>query len=220
MSRKSSRRWAGGTGKAGNPRPETKFEEFVRGHDPKVMEPLMVALSKRRTLFSWLTPGKSVVGVPDWAGEDLPWLTLIDDLHSEASGPTSFDSPSLKWWSTRAGVLVIDAATPTGKLYAALGSQAADGYLTLIVQTVEARRLLWHEYFVSVRPPDMPTLIVHHLKKPGPEGPKQVLRAGKLDDDFVSDRPIGRAAEDLSEDSFAIVSSLCRQNSGKQRPPE
>jgi hypothetical protein len=198
MPRKSNRREARGIGKAGNTRSKNKFEEFVRGHDPKVMEPLMVALGKSRTLFSWLTPGRRVIGVPHWAGKDLPWLTLIDDLHSEASGPTSFDSASLKWWSTRAGVLVIDAATPTGELYATFGSQAADGYLTLIVQPLEARRLLWHEYLVSVRPPDMPTLMVHHLKKSGPEGPKQVLRAGKPGDDFVSDRPIGRAAEEVT----------------------
>jgi hypothetical protein len=172
------------------PRDGAEFSEFFRSRDPQVMGPLMLALNKSRTLFSWLTPGSRVFGVPQWAGEYLPWLTIIDDLHPAASGPPSFDAHSLEWWATRAEALLIDAATPTVHLYETLGSQVALGRLVLIVQTVETRRLLWHRYFVSVRPPTARTAMMHHLKNTRPGGPKQVLRAGGLHDDFVSDRPI------------------------------
>src|ERR1700730_1863017 len=94
------------------PRDGAEFTEFFRSHDPQVMGPLMLALNKSRTLFSWLTPGSRVFGVPEWAGEDLPWLTLVDDLHAEAVGPTSFDQQSLAWWTNRAVALMVDAAKP------------------------------------------------------------------------------------------------------------
>ena len=58
-----------------------KFLKFLRGRDLDVMGPFLVALKKRRSLFSWLTPGARVIGMPDWAGQDLPWVTLVDDLH-------------------------------------------------------------------------------------------------------------------------------------------
>jgi hypothetical protein len=172
------------------PRDRAEFTEFFRSRDPQIMGPLMLALNKSRTLFSWLTPGSRVFGVPQWGGEDLPWLTIIDDLDPAALGPPSFDAHSLEWWATRAEMLVVDAATPTVHLYKALGSSVAMGRLVLIVQTVETRRLLWHRYFVSVRPPTARTAMMHHLKNTRPGGPKQVLRAGGLHDDFVSDRPI------------------------------
>lgn len=167
-----------------------EFVEFVRSHDPEMMGPLTVALSQRRTLFSWLTPGKRVLGLPDWVDQNLQWLTLVDDLGVAATGPNSFDHLSLKWWITRAYVLVVDAAPPTARLYEAPGSLAADGYLMLIVQTTKDRRLLWQNYFISVRPPDAPTYVVHHLVSRRPGGPKQLVRTGGLWSDFVSDRPI------------------------------
>jgi hypothetical protein len=92
------------------PRDGAEFSEFLRSRDPQVMGPLMLALNKSRTLFSWLTPGTRVIGVPGWAGQDLPWLTLIDDLHAEAAGPTSFDQRSLEWWTNHAVALIVDAA--------------------------------------------------------------------------------------------------------------
>jgi hypothetical protein len=166
-----------------------EFLKFLRGRDPDVMGPFLVALNKSRSLFSWLTPGARVIGVPDWAGEDLPWVTLVDDLHAAARGPTSFDQPSLKWWTVGASLLVVDAATPTARLYEAFGSWVAKGYLMLLVQTVEARRLQWQEYFGSVRSADEPAVVMHLLKSNRPGGPKHVLRTGRLGDDFVSDRP-------------------------------
>ena len=72
-----------------------EFVEFVRSHDPEMMGPLTVALSQRRTLFSWLTPGKRVLGLPDWVDQNLQWLTLVDDLGVAATGPNSFDHLSL-----------------------------------------------------------------------------------------------------------------------------
>lgn len=169
------------------------FLKFLHGRDPDVMVPFLIALSKSRTLFSWLAPGARVIGVPKWADQDLPWVTLVDDLHPTARGPNSFDQQSLKWWTVVASILVVDAATPTAQLYETLGSLVAKGYLMLIVQTVEARRPCWQDYFITVRPAGAAVVVMHHLKSARPEGPKQVLRTGRLGDDFKSDRPVLRA---------------------------
>ena len=162
--------------------------DVLHGRDPEVMWSLMEQIKPRRAVLSWLTPGKPLFGLPYYF-DGLPWLTIVDDLDPAAAGPDSFDGYSLEWWATRAGPIAIDAATPTVSFYERLGSLAAEGHLVLIVQTVEARRLPWHEYFVSVRPPGTPTIMMHHLKNPRPDGPKQVTRIGGLYDDFVSDRP-------------------------------
>jgi hypothetical protein len=42
------------------PRDGAEFTEFFRSRDPQIMGPLMLALNKSRTLFSWLTPGSRV----------------------------------------------------------------------------------------------------------------------------------------------------------------
>lgn len=158
--------------------------EFLRVRDPQVMGPLLEALSASRTLFSCLPPGKRVIGVPEWAGKDLPWITVVDDLHVAAAGPTSFDQPFLEWWTNRAVSLIVDAATPVPDFYEFLGSSAAKGYRELLVQTVEARRLLWHEYFRRVRGPGRPAVVIDGMNNPGPGVPRQLLRVGRIGDDF------------------------------------
>jgi hypothetical protein len=169
-----------------------EISEFLSVRDPQVMGPLLQALSPRRALFSCLPPGTRVIGVPAWAGEDLPWLTIVDDLHAAAAGPTSFDPQSLEWWATRASLLFIDAATPQTHIYSMLGKIAAEGHLVFIVQTVEARRPQWHEYFVSVCSPTLQRLVMHQLRCTQPGKPAQVIRMGGLGDDFASDRPVVR----------------------------
>jgi hypothetical protein len=162
--------------------------DILHGRDPEVMWSLLEQLKPRRAVLSWLTPGKPLFGLL-YPFEGLPWLTIVDDLEPAAAGPDSFDGYSLEWWATRAGPIAIDAATPTVPLYKMLGSLAADGLLVLIVQTVEERRLPWHQYVRSVRPAGARTFMMHHLKNTRGEGPKQILRTGELDEDFVSDRP-------------------------------
>jgi hypothetical protein len=163
--------------------------DILRGRDPEVMCSLFQQIKGPRAVLSWLIPAKTLFGLP-YHYDVLPWITIVDDLDPTAMGPASFDGYSLEWWATRADAIAIDAATPTVPFYDALGSLAARGLLVLIVQTVEARRLLWHQYFVSVRPPGMRTMMMHHLKNTRPGGPKQVARMGRLYDDFVSDRPV------------------------------
>jgi hypothetical protein len=163
--------------------------DFVRGRNPDVMWSLFQQIRPRRAVLSWLTPGKPLFGLP-YHFDGLPWLTIVDDLDPAAAGPDSFDGYSLEWWATRAGPIAIDAATPTVSFYEPLGALAAAGHLVLIIQTVKERRLRWHRYFVSVRPPGTPTMMMHHMKNPRPTGPKQITRIGGLHDDFASDRPI------------------------------
>ena len=166
--------------------PDDGFD-FIRGRHPEVMWSLIQQIRGRRAVLSWLTPAKPLFGLPyHWDG--LPWLTIVDDLDPAAAGPDSFDGYSLEWWATRAGPIAIDAATPTVSFYEPLGELAAAGHLVLIVQTVEERRPPWHQYFVSDRRPGMPTMMMHYLKNPRPNGPKQVARIGGLHDDFESDR--------------------------------
>jgi hypothetical protein len=130
---------------------------------------LIQQIMPRKAVLSWLSPGKPLFGLPyDFDG--LPWLTIVDDLDPTAAGPESFDRYSLEWWATRAGPIAIDAATPTVPFYEGLGSLAAEGHLVLIVQTVEARRLRWHDYFMSLRPPGPPTMMMHHFKNTQPNG--------------------------------------------------
>src|ERR1700730_15372628 len=161
-----------------------EFSEFLRGRDPQVMGPLLLALSKSRTLFSWLTPGTRVIGVPGWTRQDLPWLTLVDDLHTEAAGPTSFDQRSLEWWTNHAVALIVDAAKALPNFYEFLGSSVATGQRTPLVQTVEIRRLLWHVYFRSARTPGVPAAVIDLMNKPESGVPRQLLRVGQLGDDF------------------------------------
>jgi hypothetical protein len=146
--------------------------ELLRGRDPEVMWTLLQQLRSRRAVLSWLTPGKPLFGLPNSfnQNQDMPWLTIVDDLDPAAAGPPSFGAHSLEWWATRAGPIAIDAATPTVRLYKMLGSLAAKGYLVLVVQTVETRRLLWHQYFVTVRPLGARTAMMHHLKNTRPGG--------------------------------------------------
>jgi hypothetical protein len=171
------------------PRAGAEFSEFLRSRDPQVMGPLMLALNKSRTLFSWLTPGTRVIGVPEWAGEDLPWLTLIDDLHAEVTGPTSFDQRSLEWWTKHAVALIVDAAKALPNFYEFLGSSVAAGQRALLVQTVEVRRLLWHEYFRSARAPGVPAVVIDLTNKPESGVSRQLLRVGRLGDDFGPNGP-------------------------------
>ena len=162
--------------------------DVLHGRDPEVMWALLEQIKPYRAVLSWLMPEKPLFGLL-YPFEGLPWITIVDDQDAAATGPDSFDQYSLEWWATRAGPIVIDAATPTVRLYKTLGSMAADGLLVLIVQTIEARRLQWHQYFVSIRPPNAPTMMIHHLRNTRGEGPKQILRVGRLHDDFLTDRP-------------------------------
>ena len=67
----------------------------------------------------------------------------------------------------------------------------------LLVQTVEARRLWWQKFFVSVCSPGAPVFVMHHLRTTQPGGPKQVLRTGRLGHPLCirSTRPKGGRAE-------------------------
>jgi hypothetical protein len=187
--RKVIRCRAGRIDKTSVSRDGADFSEFLRSRDPQVMGPLMLALNKSRTLFSWLTPGTSVIGVPGWAGQDLPWLTLIDDLHAQAADPTSFDQRSLEWWTHRAVALIVDAARALPSFYETVGSTVASGQRALLVQTVEVRRLLWHEYFRSARAPGVPAVVVDLMNNPNAGVPRQLLRVGRLGDDFGPNGP-------------------------------
>jgi hypothetical protein len=193
-----------------------ELRELLNRRDPETMGALLSALNKSRTLFSWLTPETKVIGVPSWADKDLPWLTLVDDLGSGAAGLPSFDADSLKWWATRAGPIAIDAATPTPSLYVMLGSMAADGYLVLIIQTVESRRRLWHQYFVSIRVPTARTLMMHRMKDPQPGGPKHILKIGDLHADFERDVPI-LSPDDLKSGRPGVLDTAMAMNCSRSR---
>jgi hypothetical protein len=176
------------------------FLAFLRGRDPGVMGSLLRALEKRRILFSWLTPGRRVIGVPNWAGLHPLWLTLVDDrAHAAAAGPDSFDRPSLEWWANhRALALVVDATRPLAWLYERLPMYPAAGQGVLIVQTVEDRRLLWHEYLRDACVPGMHAVVIDIMTNPRPETQGPLLRVGRLGDDFGPNGP-------SSPGSFAAV---------------
>jgi hypothetical protein len=179
-----------------------KLSEFLRGRDPDAMAALVLALEKRRTLFSWLTPGTRVKGVPDWADQRLPWLTLVDDRAESAAGPASFDKSSLEWWiNNRALALVVDAAKPLPSLYEMLPCFPKDGQGILIVETVEARRLIWHEYFRAAAAPGIHAAVVDIMNASGPGKLRQLLRVGRLGDDFG---PNGA----LSPDALVLLAPL------------
>jgi hypothetical protein len=175
-----------------------EFSEFLNSRDPQVMGPLLQSLSNRRALFSVLPPGKRVIGMPAWVSRDLPWLTIVDDLHAAAAGPPSFDQPSLEWWTNRAVALIVDAAKPRPDFYEFLGSSVAKGQRLLLVQTVEVRRLLWHEYFRRARAPSRPAAVIDLMNNPGPGAPRQLLRMGQISDDFGPRGP-------SSPGSFAVL---------------
>ena len=151
--------------------------KFLRGRDPNVLGPMLLTLAPRRALFSWLTPGVPLIGLPSFAHPNMPWLTMIDDLDPGAAGPPSFDQASLKWWAEQAQVFLIDAATPHVRMYKMIGRFAADGYLVLAVQTIEERRLVWHNYFAAIHRPGEKAYVFHQIKSPVLGGPKQVVRA-------------------------------------------
>jgi hypothetical protein len=185
------------------------FAEFLRERDPDVMVALSEAFKKRRTLFSWLTPGTIVKGIPAWAGPHLPWLTLVDDLiHRAAAGPDSFDKPSLDWWiNNRALALVVDAAKSLPEFYGLLPSFPANGQGILVVQTVEGRRLIWHEYFRAAASPGIHVAVVDMMNTSGPGKPRQLLRGGRLGDDFgpngvLSSFPFAALARRLGNSPF------------------
>ena len=184
--------------------------EFLRGRDPEVMYRLMQKLMPRKAVLSWLTPGKPLFGLPRHL-DGSPWLTIVDDIDPVAAGPESFDKDSLKGWAIRAQVIAVDAAAPKVKVYETLGSLAADGRLVLVVQTVEARRLQWHQYFVFVRPPGTPTMMMHHLNNPRSDGPRQIVRMGGLHDDFESDRPILPSSASASNQPLIIGATARRK---------
>ena len=172
------------------------FFAFLRGRDPGVMGSLLRALEKRRTLFSWLTPGRRVIGVPNWAGLHQPWLTLVDDrAHAAAAGPDSFDRPSLEWWANRRALaLVVDATKPLAWLYERLPMYPADGQGVLIVQTVEDRRVVWHEYLRGACAPGMHAVVIDIMTNPRPGTQSQLLRVGRLGDDFGPKGPSSRGS--------------------------
>jgi hypothetical protein len=146
---------------SGNAAPEKRSlkdcPEFLRRRDPAVMGTLMRALGRHGALLSWLTPEYAPCGLPSWVSPGAPWLTLIDDLDASSSGPESFDEESVQWWNMRASVIAIDTGVPTVPFYWWLGSLTATN-LVIVVQTIEARRLLWHKYFELSRPLGMRTL--------------------------------------------------------------
>jgi hypothetical protein len=143
-------------------------------------------------VLSFLTPGTPTSGVPDWAGEDVPWLTMVDDiLHTAAAGPSSFDQRSLEWWVSHAVCLAVDAGTKVvPDFYDHLTSLVkVDGATVLAVQTVEARRLLWHKYFQGLRAPDPDTVVMDVMNDPTHGAPIQLFRMGEMGDDFGPNGP-------------------------------
>jgi hypothetical protein len=169
---------------------DAKGIKFLRGRDPAVMGPMLQTLAPRRAVFSWLTPGVRLIGLPPFADPDMPWLTMIDDLDHDAAGPPSFDPASLQWWAEQAQVFLVDAATPRVHLYKKIARLAADGYLVLAVQTIEERRLVWHKHFATVHPPGEKACVFHQIKSLVLGGPEQVVRMGTLSDDFEAARPV------------------------------
>jgi hypothetical protein len=140
-------------------------------------------------VFHLASAGKTKHRLTELGRPELVGVTIVDDLDAAASGPTSFDRQSLDWWINRAIALVVDAAKPLPKLYQFFGSSAANGDRLLIVRTVEARRLLWHEFLRAARSPSRLAAVVDVMNNPGSEPARQLIRVGPLGDDFGPNRP-------------------------------
>jgi hypothetical protein len=169
-----------------------KLSELPHRRDQEAMGPSKQALARHRAVLSWLTPGIPASGVPDWAGQDVPWLTVVDDiLHAAAAGPSSFDQRSLEWWVNQAVCLVVDAGTKVVlDFYDHLISLVkVHGATVLVVQTVEARRLLWHKYFQGLRAPGADTVVMDVMNDPTRGAPIQLFRMGEMGDDFGPNGP-------------------------------
>jgi hypothetical protein len=146
----------------------------------------------RHPVLSFLNPGTPDSGIPDWAGQDVPWLTVVDDRsHAAAAGPTSFDQRSLEWWISHAICLAVDAGTKAVlAFYDHLISLVKKYEATaLVVQTVEARRLVWHEYFRGLRAPGADTVVMDVIDDPTRGAPFQLHRMGEMGDDFGPNGP-------------------------------
>ena len=139
----------------------------------------------RQAVLSWLLPGKPL-SAPPHHFDGSPWLTLADDFWDAAAGPSSFDHRSLEWWASHAVCLVVDAGMEvTLEFYDHLSSLVkVHGATVLAVFTVEARRLLWHEYFRSLRAPGPETVVMDVMDDPTRGPPFQLHRMGEMGDDF------------------------------------
>jgi hypothetical protein len=165
---------------------------FRHGRDQGAMRPCEGAVVRHHAVLSRLTPGVPASGVPDWIGRDVRWLTIADDtLHPIAAGPSSFDQRTLEWWTSHAVCLAVDAGSKAVlDFYGLLASLVkAHGASVLVVRTVEARRLRWHEYFRGLRAPGADTVVMDAMDDPTRGAPFQLHRMGEMGDDFGPNGP-------------------------------
>jgi hypothetical protein len=163
--------------------------EMLRGRPPEMMTPLFRALVSQRGLLTWLLPGIRTIGVPRFAHPDVVWLTMVDDLDPAAAGPGSFDTETIQWWAQRAEVFIVDAMKPHTKKYLGPAAVFAQGRLVLVVQTPEARREEWHQFFREVRDASTPNLVMDFMNSTVPGAPHHRLRMGSLGTEFPADAP-------------------------------
>ena len=164
--------------------------EVFRGRSPEILRPVFTALSRHRGILSWLLPNKRTIGLPYWADVQAQWLTIIDDLDAVAAGPSSFDIQTFEWWAARTHISAVDATNPHRRqFHVTLAGLVSGGYLLLLVQTPESRRLLWHDYFVQVRKPNTPAFVIDLMNSKVPGAPVNRLRAGRLGAKFPADAP-------------------------------
>jgi hypothetical protein len=100
-------------------------------------------------VVSRIRPHRQLIGLPSFANPNTQWGTIVDDRNPTA-GPGSFDVETLKWWATRADIIVVDAADRHREKSKLLGRAAADGHRLFVLETVEGQREAWHQVLRAV----------------------------------------------------------------------
>jgi hypothetical protein len=182
-----------GTEKRGLPGNHLKRCLIPHGHDRETFGAHCEGASVRgRAVLTWLQPGVPASGRPHWANQNSPSLTIAQDTHhAAAAGPNSFDQRSLEWWVRRADCLVVDAGTKIVlDLYDHLTSLVkVHGATVFVVQTAEARRLVWHKYFQGLRTQCADTVVIDVMDDPVRGASFQLHRMGEIGDDFGPNGP-------------------------------
>jgi hypothetical protein len=98
---------------------------------------------------SRIRPHERLIGKLTSACPDAQWVTTFDD-RNPTMGPGSFDIETVRWWATRADIIVVDTADRHREKSRLLGRAVAEGHRLLVVETVESHREGWRQLLREV----------------------------------------------------------------------